>query len=473
MVELNTTADDRYSRPFFEGFIMSTIVCFLPFKPLGYLQPLIFIVWFTVRSNSGRTLFNIIRLNLLFALVICGYTLVYALLNEHFIVQNAILAMITYGALLAVFVIPAHLDLMGTKFLSYIKVMKVIIVIESLLGISQVVLYVVISGASFDTSAGDIAEGTLSPLSFLNPSLNFNNQIFTNNLLLLLLFYAPYAIAMKRGYWIAALAFLAVIMASVWHMLLTFMLATALVTIFFSRSFFKLSGQRILIVFFLVAASVFTVLLQPTNFRLIRSYYRKAIKSESPKVQVTEQSIYELPSDFPWVYGIGLGPGQYSSKAGLIGSGKYFGSFKEPKKVPFVTPTQSRAFEKYTYPLWDEVATRPGIYGDSTMARPFYSVLSILIEFGFLAFVLLLWLVFRFFKKLKRDYRLALEQQDQMKAFYALACGIAVAYFAMISMFENYLEAAHAIFIGILLTRCFYSYVKANGTVPIPPVMKS
>jgi hypothetical protein len=460
MVNNSVKTSQRYSKPYFEGFILSVIVCWLPFKPLAYLLPFTFILWFTVRSNSGLTLVKSIAFLLFFAVAIGCYMIFYAIVGEDFILQNAFLFLITYSAFIVIFLLPSRVDLLHPYYTSYIKIIKSVILIQSLLGITQVMLYVIITGGNFDFSTGDIAEGTLNPMSFLHPSLNFNNQIFTNNLILLLLFYVPHAIYYKKGMWICILGFFAVILASVWHMLMPFLLAVALVSIYFSRSFFKLSLQRLLIVFFIVLGSGLAIAIQPSNFSLIQSYYRKMVNSESPKLHATENSLTALPFDFPWVYAIGLGPGQYSSRAGLIGTGKYFGSFEDPKKVPLITPSVSRAFDKYTYPLWLEVATRPAIYGDSTMARPFYSVLSIIVELGFLSFAAFIIVIFRFFQKLKKLYAVALKSKEQLKAFYILACGVVVVYISMISMFENYLEATHAIFLGLLLSKCFYSHAR-------------
>ena len=83
----------------------------------------------------------------------------------------------------------------------------------------------------------------------------------------------------------------------------------------------------------------------------------------------------------------GLGPGQYTSRASLISSGRYFGEFENPVKLPFLdASTASKAFNDYIFDIWEVYATNVEIYGNSTMSRPFFSILSLVIEFGLIFF---------------------------------------------------------------------------------------
>lgn len=448
---------DRYSIPYYEGFLLSLIICWLPFKLLAYLAPFFFLAWFILRANSGKTLFKLLIIFLAFLAAIACYSVFYLIVQQEFIIQNSIIFFITYGSFLIFLVLPSDLPLSGVSYHRYLRVIKIVIVIESLLGILQVILFIALGGGNFDFAAGDVAQGTLNPLSFLEPGGNFNNQIYTNNLLILLLFYTPYCISKRSGIWICVLGFFAVLVASVWHLFIAFLVASIIVTIYFTRSLFKLSFRRILIAIFLAIIVFITISIQPKNLQLVSYYFNKIVTAESPKTIVTISSLTELPKDYPWVYITGLGPGQYASRAGLIGTGKYFGEFENPKKIPLLIPASSEAFKKYIYPMWDEVATRPGIYGNSTMARPFHSVLSLIIELGFLLFIFLVISTIYFIRKIKRIYQSALAERNLLATFYAFSCCVLTIYIILISFFENYLEVAHAVFIGFLSLKYFYS----------------
>jgi len=144
------------------------------------------------------------------------------------------------------------------------------------------------------------------------------------------------------------------LLASVLHLFIAFVIAAIAATIYFSRTFFRLTASRILITFFLVI-SVYTVYkIQPKNFALITYYTDKIFSLESPKTLVTVNSVSKLPRNSR---GIFIASVQVNiHRAGLIGSGKYFGDFTNPRKFPLLQPATSKAFAEYTYPEWERVA---------------------------------------------------------------------------------------------------------------------
>jgi len=451
-----------YSKAVFEIFLFSLFVVWLPFKFLAYLLPFLCLAWFIIRMNSGATLLRLAIYLISFVLIIGVYFVFYKIVNEKFIVQNSILSILTYGSFLFLIVLTKKTDVTQEDFIKYIKVIKLFILLESFLGISQVVLFVILHGGNFDSSTWDMAQGTLNPLSFLIPLGNFNNQIYTVNLLSLLLFYTPYAVFQRKGIWVCVLGLLAILAASVWHMFLAFLLAALMITFYFTRTLLRFSSTRVLIVFFVISIFSVTIALQPSNFSLVSYYFGKITSDQSPKTAVTVASVSELPKEFPWVYIIGLGPGQYTSRAGLIGTGRYFGEFKDPKKLLFLTPEVSHAFNEYVYDQWEGVAMNPKKYGNSTMSRPFYSIMSILIEFGYVVFIVILITILIYFVKIKRLYQRRLKENDLLGSLYVLSCGIFVLFLILISLFENYLEVAHAIFLGLVLYKYFYALSKTN-----------
>ena len=228
------------------------IVLWLPIKLFAYIVPFLCITWFFIRSNSGKSFLRFIFFSVMYVLIVCLYSLFYFLIGEEFIFQNSIIFFFTYCSFLFLLILPSNAGLHKVSYLKYIKVIKMFILFESFLGIFQVIVYVMLSGNTFDSSTGDRMQGTLNTLSFLDPGANFNNQIYATNLLLLLLFYTPYAIGQQKGIWISVLATFAIILASVWHLILVFGFAAVIIILYFNRSFIKFNVIGLSIVFFII-----------------------------------------------------------------------------------------------------------------------------------------------------------------------------------------------------------------------------
>jgi hypothetical protein len=449
---------NRYSKPFFEVFVLSLILIWLPNKLLAYLVPFIAIALFAIRANSGKIFLRLVACCSIFIIAVCLYYFFYSAIGEKFILQNSVLFFLTYGSFLFLFVVSPGFNIQELDYSRYMKVVQVFIVLESVLGIFQVIAYTSINGISIDFGAGDVVQGTLNPFSFLNAEGSLNNQIYTNNLLLLLLFYTPYAISNKKRLWVCIVGLGAVMMASVLHLFIAFIGAVVVTAILFSRSLFKITKGRLLISLVLALAIVLSVIIQPHNFDLISFYAKKIVTNDSPKTIVTVNSFNTLPEEYPWVYTIGLGPGQYSSRAGLIGTGKYFGDFNKPKKMPLIQPAIAAPLNKYIYPHWKEYATNPK-YGSSTMSRPFYSILSIIMELGYVISFILLIVFVRTLVKIRKRYNEFLIQKNTLQMLFAFVCAASLIYLLFISFFENYMEVTQAIFPGLLLFRYFYGYI--------------
>lgn len=455
-----TPTAHNYTQAYYEIFILTNLVVWLPSKMLAYAVPFLAIAWYLIRARSGSGLIRVVVALGLYAFLTLFYLLWGKYVHVEFVLQNAILCIITYGSFLFFMAVPKNALSHLSDHMRYIKAMEWIILIESALGIFQAVAYVAINGGNFDSATGDVVQGTLSPLSFLDPAGNFNNQIYTANLLVLLMFYIPYVVSQRKGYAIAAIGFLAILMASVMHLLIAFLVAIALIAPYYSRSLIKISGTRLILVVCIVLALVLAMFLQPKNFALISYYFERIVTNDSPKTEATVVSVTKLPQEYPWVYVIGLGPGQYTSRAGLIGTGHYFGEFKKPKPVPFINEQISEPFKKYIYKSWEDVSTNVAKYGNSTMSRPFYSALSIVMEWGYVVFFCILFVLIASIRRIKRWYLNHIASKDMLRSFYALACASLLVFYFMMAFFENYLEVTQAIFPGLLLFRYFYSFLK-------------
>jgi hypothetical protein len=446
----------RYACAYFEMFVLAAMFIWLPFKAAAYAAPWVCMGWFILRASSGGSLIRLIGCIFIFALIILAYIFFYSMVEEKFVTQNAILFLFTYSSFLIFPVLPANVG--QEKYLpKYLNVIGWLLLFESVLGILQVFIFIGISGGNLDRATGDIAQGTLSPLSFLYPAGNFNNQIFTCNILLLLLFYLPHAIVHRRGRMICAISAMAILISSVMHLLVAVLGAVAIVTLFFTRSFLKFSLRRLLITVVLAIFLFFLALTQPRNLSLFTYYYDEM--ASSPKFLVTVNSFFKLPQEYPWVYVIGLGPGQYSSRASLIGTGKYFVAGGVRQDIPGIEPNSSKAFGKYVNNYWDEVSQNPKKYGNSTMARPFYSLLSVQIEMGMLVFGGILFFTLGLLVKLRNSCLTFATKGDRLKVLYTFSLGIVIGYLWLISAFENYLEVPHAIFLSLVLSKYYYAFL--------------
>lgn len=451
---------NNYSQAYFEVFIISMLIVWLPSKLLAYTAPFIGIVWFIIRSRSGKSLLRFVCGLFVYIAIIGLYKLLYHFYKEEFVIQNAFLSLLTYGSFFFFLVLPANSGSQNLDYRKYAKVIAWFILIEASLGIFQVLAYVLINGGNFDSATGDVVQGTLNPISFIDPGGSFNNQIYCANMLVLLLFYVPFVISQKKGILVSCLGLLAVIFASVMHLFIVFIIAVILITLYMSRSLIKLNANKLIIAIFLVFAIAVTVSFQPRNVALIGHYFNNIQTDESPKTVATKKTLFELPEEYPWVYFTGLGPGQYASRAGLIGTGHYFGEFKNPKELPLVKPINAPALHTYVFKDWESVATNPAKYGNSTMSRPFYSTLSILIEFGYLIFFCILFMMYVFVRRIKKMYIQEIKERNFLRSLYGLSCGTLVIFYFFISFFENYLEVTQAIFPGLLLLYYFYSFLK-------------
>jgi hypothetical protein len=440
-----------YTQAIYESFLLSLIVAWQPVKVIGYAAPLLCIIWFIFRSGSGDTLIRFVKVFVLCFIVIGIYFLLSKVNNNEFSIQNSLLSILTYSSFIPLLVISTRAVFEKTLQSKITYIIGWIILIQSCLGITQAVLYVILNGGSFDSATGDVVQGTLSPLSFIMPSGNFNNQIYSSNLLVLILFYLPYVITQRKGILITGLGIFAVLLASVMHQVIAFMAVLIITSTLFSASFFKINLSKVLIAIGIIASGFLFAFLQPKNVELISFYAKKITNNDSPKSKVTIESLTKLPYDYPQVYFIGLGPGQYCSRAGLIGTGKYFGDFKNPKNLPLLTETKTPALDKYIYKKWEEVATNVPKYGNSTMARPFYSALAIFIEFGFLVSVLFIFFILKKYLKLQNLYKAKYHSGNKRDAYSFMASAVLILYYLSLSFFENYLEVSQVIFCGLFL----------------------
>lgn len=113
-----------------------------------------------------------------------------------------------------------------------------------------------------------------------------------------------------------------------------------------------------------------------------------------PRRLVLINNYIDLTLSDPLFFLTGSGPGTFNSRVSFLLNGDY-SSFN------FLPVSFHKYADLYVFPLWAKDLLEQG-YQDGSMNQPFSSVISLLAEYGFVAFVFLNVLLFKFFKNLYR-----------------------------------------------------------------------
>lgn len=320
------------------------------------------------------------------------------------------LGLFTYSSLLLFTVRFRSAHLARVTFINAVVFLSLF---EGFLGISQLVLQE--GGLQFRSSlaAGDAVVGTLGT----NAHLFAVKMLFQS----LFLFYAWQALRHERPsrllhpYLIAAAALVGLfsaLLASALISTILFMATVVLVSIDWRRLFAMLMTLQIrrgwlLLGLLVVVGGAFFMATQQGNARLINRNLNRLI-TEGPqsnpiafqKIITLEQSIREvLLADGPTAL-FGLGLGRYSSRAAMILSGGYLR--QQPDLIPI---SRSPETDKYIYALWNPDTWHK--YGGSIMGMPTSSVQAVLVEFGLVGTLFLVWYFWLLLRRARRRTRLA------------------------------------------------------------------
>lgn len=453
--------DEKYLRGYYEAFLIALILSWLPFKMLGYLSPFFVLMWFIIRSNSGRTALNTILLSIFLMAAIGVYYLISILQGFDYLIQNSMLAIVTYGSFFFLFVSPSAIYFSDVFYRKVISIIKIVIVFESFLGITQFIIAMGVRGLAGNT--GDVVQGTHYLLSFWETfDMGMGNQIFTINMSLLLLFYLSYVLTYQKGYGVLLFGIISLLLAMVSHVVVPIVVSCIIVYISFRNNI--VGRVKVKQLYFAVVLVVVIAIFYNLQVDLVGHYIDKYLKFESPKAIVTINSIKNIPREYPHSLIIGLGMGQFSSRAALIGTGHYIGGLTTPRSLPFMKPAKTPAFEKYIFPQYSEYLTNP-TYGYSTMSRPFHSMLSLFIEFGVIIYSLFIVFILIALRRLRKCH-LSYLNRNSIRQNLAFTLAIAILMLVMISFFENYLEVTQAIFPGLILIKVFYnSLISSNKMI--------
>ena len=402
----NTTAakylwNNKIDKIFYLSFLLSILLVWLPSKSFVYTLPLILILIY-FHFFPAKSIIAIAKVASFYVLF---FLLHFFLLDNRWILSGFIFHCISYGSFLYFFIIKGNSFSFSTNY-SYTKyagLLSKVMVAESVIGLLQLFISYFLNNKNFDLDAGDVVQGTILPWSFVpGTTMGIGNAFFVANICYYLFFLFTWIIT-KKKYAIVYLGLVIILLASVIHMLV-FFLISILISLIFLRGI--VNKWMKVIVPGIVIAFIGLYFIQPTNFTLISKYYQRFFPStiadvDNPETDITKTfaaylAISELPKEYPSVIFFGTGPGQFSSRSGLIATGKYFPQTENIKSSFFGI---SKFYKAYGYDLW--IAMKDVYWGGSSTA-PYFSLLSLYIEFGVILFGIFLFFFVRTVYRLKK-----------------------------------------------------------------------
>jgi hypothetical protein len=434
----------RYEKAYLWVFISAIILCWSPSNLLAYLAPLISVAIFVFLTKSQVVIRNVIIWFLAWGVIISIYTV----LKPEFLIHSALLSVLTYSSFVVVLAIPgrfvASLNLLD-RMLTWARW---IVIIQALLGITQG-LYGFSKNLSFDGANGDFVEGTIHPA--LAAEYSFSNSMFAINIAFLLIALLPDLILRRKGYVAIILGGIALIMASVVHVLFMLAIAGTLAVIFFWPISLRRRMTYLVGVSLIILAMIASFALEK-NFSTASGFARQLLSGESYRSIAIRRAVVEMPEDYKFLPLIGLGPGQFSSRAGLIGTGMYFGSTRNPRILPLMPTGRTRAFNYYTLDLWLQIeALEASGFSVGSTHKPWLSWLSVYTEWGILALIAILCFVFYLLLRVK------VVSYSYPQRILASSFGTGLLLVLLLGLQENYWEVPQAILVGLLILKVQYA----------------
>jgi hypothetical protein len=434
-------------------FVLALAIAFSPSTPLGQVSAFIFLIGMIlfVQVRPGYHLKKYILIFLLYSVIGFVYWLIY---RQEFSFANYYLFFVTSSSFLILFfdfrpiISDSLLERLG-------QITLVFIFLESLLGIYQATIIYLRSG-TFDGSAGDFVWGTLAP-SF-NTAYAGRGPSFVLLITTLLLFsIAAFRRRWTMKYLIAyGTVLVAWLLSSLMHSYLYFAIAAALALLTLvrvnvvkkapstrsSRRRGKSYGGLVVL-----AATIFLAILLPQvlpkNTAKIEYALREAFNLSPDAKFLKNRAIYDtifaLPGDAAIQPLIGLGPGQYASRAALMASGQYLS-----RPIPGLPEHISKFTESYILPHLNVIR--------SSLHLPSSSWLAIYGEFGVLGLVLAIFVVIKAILFFRRHR----SRQFRMLNLMML---ILIYYLVLMSFQNIYLEYTQAIFPAILSSKLCYDFL--------------
>jgi hypothetical protein len=410
------------SNALYRAFVACLVVTSLPIKNLAYIAPAIYLLILWLHGEK-RIFFRVVQLAVAI-LAISSIALLYDQLNGRTVNFPGVwLGLLTYAPLLILLCERFNRSIDQGTYDRFINACVWFISFQSLIGVLQFIT----------TRNPDAVCGTFGLLDGFQDRITIAQVYFTFTLFGMILFLIPAASQWKPRAAIAMGA-LTCILAQSGHQ-----------TIFFIVALIGCGVSRISHVGALVrtlgaAAGLTWLLLQfyPNTIWLAHEWFEKVTDTaNSPKRLVCEGAVAIM--DNPKNILIGTGLGQYSSRAALISADEYL-----TVKLPSFITGRSDYFNDYIRPsltLFEE-------FGEgSAISKPYMSVISLIVELGSVAFIILAALICQ---SMVRCNRLMASKNEQA-SWMGFAMTVGIVFFVLCCFVENYAEFSQAIFAPFIL----------------------
>lgn len=247
----------RRDSAYFIGFLLALILCWCPLKIAAYAAPALYLGWVIIVGRSTTTLRRVLAIGLAAGSLILGHVL----LNDVFVLSSAVLAVVTYGGMWALWAFPGK-ELMNPRLLQRMtNATCAMVMLQCVVGLVQGLYGYMIAG-SFDGANGDIVQGTIYP--YLHGDGAFANPMYGASVTLMTLSLIPGARS-KRNYALAmCMGAVALVLASVLHQLAYLSLAVALAYLWV-RPRLRLSRAAVALLSFSALTLLLSLALLPGN----------------------------------------------------------------------------------------------------------------------------------------------------------------------------------------------------------------
>ena len=440
-------------------YTLILLISFSPWKALGQFVGVVCILgllfYVQLKTKTHLWKFGI------FLLGYCAIGCIYYFLMPEFSFINFFLILITLSS---VFVIFYDLRLVSNPHVlaRVSRITKWVIFIEAIYGITQGLVSAVKWG-SFDLASGDHVRGTIEP-SFQAMGLG-GNVIYAILLSSLLLYVigTNHLRLTSTNLLIYITVLVAWIVASVLHTILFVGLAVIISILIIRIPKKALKELRLLrnfrrrLLFILLIFVFLLPIFIPRNLRTARNYLSFILDiredAYSEKSRAIYYTLFVLPEEVFLQPIIGIGPGQYSSRAALIRTGQYLQGSSVP--LPAYISSSTQVILDY----WKRVLNRPG---QGSTYFPFSSWISLYGEFGligfFIAGAVVIFAAVRI-RKWYSPYFTGLNLMMLILLFYLFFLGFQ----------DNYWEFTQAIFPAFLVLKLGYCHLSLqNKNLSLP-----
>lgn len=195
---------------------------------------------------------------------------------------------------------------------------------------------------------------------------------------------------------------------------------------------------------FIVVGSILVIsfaVMQPDNISYVNTLVTRAYNtatgnytdSKLGKIVYYKDTFTKLFSENPAAIGLGVGPGNYSSRSAWMVSGAYLNN--QPSYIP-VTP--SHAAERYIFPIWrKENITDTFADASSISYQPFSSWISVLAELGIAGFLPFVGVFFFLGKALNKALRTT---SESYRKNFAKGTKVVMIYICILFFIDNQFE---------------------------------